>query len=346
MSKKPITVSILATPHTTASNLYGLFDLFNSVGFGWENIVFDRPADPKFEVRIVAAEGKPFLCAGNVPVSPHCSVEDVPETDIALVASMNVPTITPPKNHDERELIWLKQQHSRGAIIAAACTGAIMLAETGLLDGCEATLHWAYREMFQNHYPEVLLRINENLCVSGQDSRIVTSGGATAWEELALYLVTQACGVEQAAQTAKFWLIPYREESQAPFAVMNRTPLHDDGVIQKCQEWMAGHYENPNPVAAMIEQSGFPPTTFARRFKQATGYRAMDYVHTLRVEEAKEMLENGMEAIDKIGRDVGYEDPASFRRIFKRKVSLTPSSYRRRFGRRRFETFEMLSRLP
>jgi len=214
-----------------------------------------------------------------------------------------------------------------------------MLAEAGLLDGLEATLHWAYRDMFRIHYPQIQLRMDQNLCVSGHDNQFVTSGGATAWEELALYLITQVCGVEQAAQTAKFWLIPYREESQAPFSVRTPPPPHDDGVVTECQEWIATHYEYPNPVAAMIQRSGLPPTTFARRFKRATGYRPMDYVHALRIEEAKQMLETESDAIDYIGREVGYEDPASFRRIFKRRVGLTPSIYRRRFGRSRFERF-------
>jgi transcriptional regulator GlxA family with amidase domain len=92
----------------------------------------------------------------------------------------------------------------------------------------------------------------------------------------------------------------------------------------------------------MIERSGLASTTFARRFKRATGYRPIDYVHTLRVEEAKEMLEKSDASIDQIGRDVGYEDPASFRRLFKRKAGVTPSIYRRRFGRRRFDRYNLV----
>ena len=92
----------------------------------------------------------------------------------------------------------------------------------------------------------------------------------------------------------------------------------------------------------MTERAGLLPTTFARRFKRATGYRPMDYVHRLRVEEAKEMLETSDRAIDHIGREVGYEDPASFRRLFKRTAGVTPSIYRRRFGRRRFDRYDLV----
>ena len=101
------------------------------------------------------------------------------------------------------------------------------------------------------------------------------------------------------------------------------------------------HYVVPEPVSAMLERSGLPSTTFTRRFKRATGYRPMDYVLTLRVEEAKELLERSELSIDEIGHSVGYEDPASFRRLFKRKAGMAPSVYRRRFGRHRFGRYEL-----
>ncbi len=342
MSKRPTTVSILATSDTSASTLYGLFDVLNSVGVGWQTFVTGKPIEPQFDVRIVAAGREPFRCAGDVLVSPHCSVEEVEDTDIALVAGRVISASTPPKDHDERNFNWLKHQQSRGATMASSCTGAVMLAETGLLNGWEVSAHWAYRDLFRIYYPEVRLRFDQDLCVSGHDNKIVTTGGTTAWQELALYLITRFCGVEHAAHTAKFWLIPKREETQASFAAMAQGIPHDDGVVNECQVWIAKHYEFPNPITEMVERSGLPSTTFARRFKRATGYRPMEYVHTLRVEEAKEMLEITADAIDKIGREVGYDDPASFRRIFKRKVGLTPSIYRRRFGRSRFERYALM----
>jgi transcriptional regulator GlxA family with amidase domain len=123
---------------------------------------------------------------------------------------------------------------------------------------------------------------------------------------------------------------------------MPKSIQHDDAVVHDCQEWAADNYAVLDPVSTMIERSGLPSTTFARRFRRATGYRPIDYVHTLRVEEAKEMLERSDASIDRIGHDVGYEDPASFRRLFKRKAGVTPSNYRRRFGRRRFDRYDLL----
>lgn len=297
---------------------------------------------PKFDVRIVAATSEPFRCAGNHIISPHAGIDDAKDTDIALVASFVIPNKPPLKIRYDRELDWVCHQQERGSFIAAACSGSILLADAGLLDGWEATSHWAFRDIFYHHYPKVKWRIDRKLCVSGHDNQIVTSGGATSWSDLALYLINRFCGVEYARNTAKFWVIPSPEESQAPFSAMTQGVPHDDGVINDCQVWIAEHYANPNPISAMVQRSGLPSTTFSRRFQRSTGYRPMDYVHTLRVGEAKEMLETGDAIIEEIGRDVGYEDPASFRRIFKRKVGISASVYRRRFGRKRFEQLDLV----
>jgi len=170
----------------------------------------------------------------------------------------------------------------------------------------------------------------------------VTSGGTTAWQELALFLITEYCGHEHAAHAAKFWVIQNRTESQAAFAAMSQVTPVTDGIVSETQEWIAIHYSDPNPIKRMVIQSGLSSTTFTRRFKKATGYRPMDYVHFVRVDKAKEYLETKSDPIEQIGRDVGYEDPASFRRIFKRKVGMTPGLYRRKFGCSRFERYELL----
>jgi transcriptional regulator GlxA family with amidase domain len=116
---------------------------------------------------------------------------------------------------------------------------------------------------------------------------------------------------------------------------------HNDALIERSQVWIADNFTDLNPVTTIVEQSGLPPTTFARRFKHATGYNPMDYVHTTRIEHAKDLLASETQSIEEIGFLTGYEDPASFRRLFKRKTGITPSYYRRRFGHYRFARYEL-----
>ena len=206
-----------------------------------------------------------------------------------------------------------------------------MLAEAGLLNQREATTHWGARGVFEQCYPQVLLRPERVLVPSGLEHRIITSGGATSWTELALYLVARFCGDAEARRIAKIFLFGDKSDGQLPFASMARPKQHDDAAIARIQEWIATHYDVTSPVEQMTDLSGLSSRTFKRRFRSCTGYAPLDYVQTLRIEEAKQMLETSDDAIDEIAAQVGYEEPNSFRRLFKRTVGIRPGQYRVRF---------------
>jgi len=146
-------------------------------------------------------------------------------------------------------------------------------------------------------------------------------------------LIARLCGPEHALRTAKVYLLSGHEDGQLPFTVRSRCIQKNDAVINQCQEWIAENYTAANPVATMAEQSGLKQRTFARRFRSATGYLPMEYVHTLRIEEAKQIIETELGSIDHIGYKVGYEDATFFRRLFKRKTGVTPAAYRRKIAR-------------
>jgi transcriptional regulator GlxA family with amidase domain len=128
------------------------------------------------------------------------------------------------------------------------------------------------------------------------------------------------------------YVLEGHKDGQLPFAAMTRRMQARDGVVARCQSWIAENYACASPVSAMASHSGLTPRTFARRFRAATGYVPMDYVHDLRIEEAKQIIETEACGLDDVGYRVGYEDPTSFRRLFKRKAGLTPAAYRRKFA--------------
>ena len=332
VSRKPIKIDILATVDTSPSTLFGLYDVLSSVGVAWENFVNGKPGDPVFDVRIVAANSRPFECANGVMVAPHAVIDKDEDADVTVVASFVVPSQAPMQTPNARELEWIGQRHERGSTILSACTGAILLAESGMLDNREATTHWAFRDLFRIYYPKVRLRLERDLCATGPDQQIVTCGGATSWQTMALYLIARFSNVEHASNVAKFWRIPMTVEGHAAYSAMTKTVAHDDAIVNDCQSWIGENYTDPNPVTSMVRKSGLSATTFARRFKRATGFKPMEYVHAVRIEEAKTALETSDYTVENIGIEVGYEDPASFRRIFKRKVGLTPGIYRRKFS--------------
>jgi transcriptional regulator GlxA family with amidase domain len=181
-------------------------------------------------------------------------------------------------------------------------------------------------------YPEVRVREQRVLVVSGEGQRLIMAGGGTSWLDLALYLIARAAGVEAAMQVARVNLIDWHAIGQQPFARLARTRQVEDAVIARSQGWIAEHYDEPSPVTAMARLSGLAERSFKRRFRQATGLSPLEYVHTLRIEEAKQMLESGDQPIEAIANAVGYEDAGFFSRLFRRKVKLTPAQYRKRFG--------------
>ncbi len=324
-------ICLLASPETSPSVLYGIYDVMSSVGVVYSDMVTGVPGEELLEVRIVARKKKSFRCFGNVMVEPHAGIGEVERTDAVVVCDMYTPIDTPPRGKYPDEVEWLKRMHADEALLTSVCSGSAVLAETGLLDGLEVSGHWAYRHMFRKHYPKVKMREDAVLSLSGESRGIVTAGGVTSWQVLTLYLIERFCGLQHAIDTAKVHLLTSHEGGQLPYSAMTRSELHNDAIIKDCQAWIAENFTVGNPVEKMTARSGLQPRTFARRFRAATGYFPLEYVQELRVESAKKLLETERIGIDEIGGRVGYEDIASFRRLFKRKSGLTPMAYRKKY---------------
>lgn len=332
MQNKPL-IMLLVAPETSASVLYGLYDVLLSVGAVYPDMQAGAPGKELLKVRIVSADGEPFRCIGNIPVEPQAAIAEAVTPAAVIVCDLYTSIYDAPKGRYPREVAWLRQLHDDGTLITSVCSGALLLADAGLLNGHEATAHWAYRDMFQRHYPKVSFRSESVLCLAAEGDRIVTAGGVSAWHDLAVYLIARFCGYRHAIETAKVFLISGHSEGQSPYSVMTRPMESADGPISDCQAWIADNYATTRPVERMVERSSLNARTFSRRFRKATGFAPIEYVQALRIEAAKQMLETDALAIDEVGASVGYDDPASFRRIFKRKVGLSPAAYRKKFQR-------------
>jgi transcriptional regulator GlxA family with amidase domain len=325
----PVSIAVLAVPETTPAALYGIYEVFRSVGVTWEELTGEATGTPPVSVRIVSQDTAPFPSPAGGVIAPEATLSE--DADIVVVTDLALSPNLDPRGRWPAYTAWLRERFASGATICSVCTGAILLAEAGLLDGEVATTHWAAVPLFETCYPAVRLETARILSRTGVEGRIVTSGGAASWEDLALYLVARLRGGAEAVRIARMFLFGDRAEGQLPFAA-RPTQRHDDRLIAQSQEWIADHYRAASPVADMAQVSGLPERTFKRRFKAATGYTPLDYVQTLRIEEARQMLEMSGQPVDHIAAAVGYSDPAFFRRLFKRMTGITPARYRQKFS--------------
>jgi len=324
-------VCILALPESSAAVLYGLFEVFSTFAESWSTLMTDDPIDKGFDARIVARDRETFRCYGGVPVAPHASLSEIDRADVVIVTDL---AVDPRSDHRGR---WpdigpsLHRLHDGGALVCSVCSGSVLLAGAGFLEGLPATTHWAYIDHFREFFPGVNLQPNRILLPAGADNRIVTTGGMAAWEDLALYLIARFHGEAAAIKAAKLYLFGDHSEGQLLYAARLVPKRVDDRTIARAQAWVADHYAAPKCLERMVAISGLPERTFGRRFRKATGFTPLDYVQRLRIEEAKQILETSDEAIDAIVEAIGYDDPASFRRLFKRLTGVTPGRYRQRY---------------
>ena len=329
--KSPIEVLIVAVPETAGSALYGMLDVLLAAGNIWETLVRSESAQTFFDVRIVSTDGEPFQCGNGIPVKPDCSVAEDPTASIVILPEL---WLGPDEHLEGRypELMdWICRKYKEGTTLYSACSGALMLAATGLLNGCEATSHWGYQDLFRKRYPQVRFRPEPNLAFADAAGRIVTAGGTTSWHDLAIHIISRHCSPGEALRIAQVYLLKWHDEGQLPYATLVRRNPHADSVVRSCEDWLAENFRAGNAIQQVVTQAKIPERTLKRRFRSATGATLIEYLQNLRVEEAKRLLEASRTPVDEISAQAGYEDPSFFRRLFKRRTGLTPSQYRRMF---------------
>jgi transcriptional regulator GlxA family with amidase domain len=334
-SEGTVPVAILAYPEVTASVVFAMHDLLSAAGRDWAFITTGVPGPQRMRPYIVSARRDEVLTANGAWIRTDFGFDDCPQPEIVCVPDFTLAPDDPCTGRFETEVAWLRDCHRSGATLACTCTAAMMLAQTGLLDGMDATIHWNYAPSLAKHYPRLKVDPDKALVVTGTDNRIVMAGGGTSHLDLILYLIARFVGLTEALEVAKAYLILWHDAGQRPFTSMMTGKQTSDALISRCQEWAADHYAEAAPVAAMVRLSGLSERTFIRRFSTATGMSPLDYVHALRLEEAKQILETQDLPIEAVALEVGYQDNGFFGRLFRKRVGMTPGQYRRRFGKLR-----------
>jgi transcriptional regulator GlxA family with amidase domain len=324
-------VAIVAVPETAGSALYGMVDVLSAAGNVWQTLVRAEGGRSLFQVRIVSPHRGVFHCGHGIPVEPGAAVADDPVADIVILPELWLgPDEDLGGRHGEL-LAWIRRRHQDGAWLYSACSGAVMLAATGLLDGCDATSHWGYEDLFRTRYPRVRFRPEPALAFADPEGRIVTAGGTSSWHDLALHIVARHASPGEALRIAKVYLLKLHDEGQLPYRALVRGAQVADSLVLAAQRYLERHFRDDGALAGAVAHLAVPERTLKRRFKAATGMTLIEYVQHLRIEAAKRSLETSALPVEEVSLAVGYADASFFRRLFKRVVGLTPSAYRRMF---------------
>ncbi len=331
MNRSPDTlhVSLLAIPEAMPSTTSGIYDVLGSV-----HVVAglkEAGAKPPFKVEIVGEATGPMRFASGLSLPVHRAVADVARTDIIIVPSLLVPDGAWTTGRYDALVAWLADMHRTGAVICSACSGIYLNAEKGLFDDRDATIYWGYSAGFRRAFPTVRLHPEKVLVSAGARGELVSCGASSSWQDLVLYLIAQHAGAAAAQAVVRLFAFQQHAEGLSPYMVFDPPRDHGDAVIADVQDWLRTHHAVANPMAEMMRRSGLAERTFKRRFTEATGLAPIVYVQRLRIEEAKRRLERTQSPVDEISWQVGYEDPAFFRRLFRRITQLSPGDYRKRF---------------
>jgi transcriptional regulator GlxA family with amidase domain len=305
-------IGILAYPGAQAAAVHGLVDLLGAAS----RIHAAREAGgPALETLVLRADG----------------AEDVPPVPAPPLAAL----VLPPSLEDVAGLArlgplaaWLAARHRQGTVLCSVCAGAFLLARTGLLSGRPATTHWALAKTFAERFPDVRLDAQKILV---DDGDVLTAGGVMAWVDLALLLVSRTLGPTTTLAVSRAFVVDPGGREQRFYETFAPVLTHGDDAVLKVQHEMQAGLARPLSLAAMARKAGTSERTFLRRFRRATGRSPTEYLHLLRVERARGLLESSALGFEEIARRLGYEDPGAFRRVFVRVLGLTPGEYRRRF---------------
>lgn len=327
-------IVVLAADNAVAGGILSFMDVFSFCNTYWQ-ITHPDADELLFECAVISPNGEPIKSDHNVqlPVIDHDDAAHyLSHADAVVVASA---TITNRKQFNAYQeefkphLQTLRRFAESQKPIAAYCSGTLLLAASGLLDGKKATCVWWLAELFKRSFPRV------NLCsehVVLNDGQFYTAGATTANLSLALLLVQNLVGEQIATQMAKVLLIDPNRTSQQAFMTLDAEPLHKDELVNRIQDWMQLHLKSNLLLDDIADKFAVGKRTLIRRFKKAIDETPASYIQRLRVDEAKRLLETTELAIEQIVVEVGYEDVSSFRKLFIQTTSLSPSAYRQKFN--------------
>jgi len=307
------------------SSVIGAFKVFSTVNMA----LAEQGKRPFFKIQLIGLSNETPLYDGLFVVRPEVLLKDASKADLIIIPALqgDIPISL---KMNAAYIPWIVDQYKQGAEVASLCTGAFLLASTGLLKGKKCSTHWVAADAFRKAFPEVKLLAEK---IITDELGMYSSGGAYSFLNLMIYLVEKFCGREMAVYCSKMLEIEIERKSQSPFAIFTGQKVHEDEPIKKAQLFMENNVSNKLSVDQLSEMFAISRRNFERRFKKATSNTPVEYLQRVKIEAAKKSLESSRENINEVMYSVGYSDSKAFRTMFKKITGLSPVSYRNKYNR-------------
>ncbi|ELR71699.1 transcriptional regulator, AraC family [Fulvivirga imtechensis AK7] len=283
----------------------------------------------RFKIELVGTSENVDFYDGLFTVKTHSHILGIKKTDLVIIPSLNHNYEKALK--DNGPLIeWLIKQYKEGASIASICTGAFLLAATGLLNGKSCSTHWSVDTEFRQMFPRVDLKTDKLIT---DENGIYTNGGAFSFLNLIIYLIEKYYDRPTAIHCAKVFQIDLDRNLQSQFSIFNGHKKHDDTTVQQAQKYLEENYNDKISIESLSKKLNIERRTFDRRFIKATGITPLDYLQRVKIEAAKKSLENTRKTVNEVMYEVGYSDTKAFRTVFSRITGLSPNGYKSKYNK-------------
>lgn len=307
------------------SSIVGTYKLFTRANEFWQR----KYRKQLFKIELAGLSREVDFYGGLFRVKPHCAVSSIRKTNLIIIPSLN---------HNYREAIqnnqelidWISLQYRKGAEIASICTGAFLLASSGILNGKHCSTHWAAADTLRSLFPDI--KVEPDKLITDENG-VYTNGGAYSFLNLLIYLIEKYYDRETAIYCAKVFQIEIDRHTQSVFSIFTGQKHHNDDVVQQAQNYIEHHLHEKISVDELTSRFAVGRRNFDRRFIKATGNTPLVYAQRAKIELAKKELETSRKTINEVMYEVGYSDVKAFRNVFRKITGLSPLEYRERYNK-------------
>lgn len=311
------------------SSIIGTYKIFKKAN----EFIEQKGGEPIFQVQMVGLNKELDMYDGLFTIRPHMQLSEILQTDLILIpaAHYNFQLLL----KENKEIIdFIKVKYQQGAEVASICTGAFILAATGLLEGKNCSTHWNAVKQFREMFPNVTVLPDKLIT---DENGLYTNGGAFSFLNLLLYLVEKYYDRQTAIYCSKIFQIEINRTTQSPFIIFAGQKDHEDELIKKAQIFIEEKFKDKLSMETLASQFAASRRNFDRRFIKATGNTPLEYYQRVKIEFAKKMFESSRQTVNEVMYESGYSDTKAFREIFRKITGMLPLDYKNKYNKMAFE---------